>query len=112
MNYILKKKKKNKLNIFEIGGGTGTFALESLHYLKEYHPEIYKNTTYSIIEISEELSRIQKESISKLHPSVSQFYGNTSILDWNQPEKEECFIIGIEVMDNCFSLSFNLVSTS
>jgi SAM-dependent MidA family methyltransferase len=108
MNYILTNwEKKKKLKIYEIGGGNGTFALEALNYLKQQHYEIYKHTTYSIIEISEALSRIQMESISPIHSSVIQFYGNTSILDWNKQEKEECFIIGIELMDNCLFFSFS-----
>jgi SAM-dependent MidA family methyltransferase len=81
MNYILTNWEKKKLKIYEIGGGNGTFALEALNYLKQQHYEIYKHTTYSIIEISEALSRIQMESISPIHSSVIQFYGNTSILD-------------------------------
>ncbi len=52
VRYILRTRDTTKpLKIFEIGGGNGTNALHIMNYLMVYTPEVYKNTTYTVIEI-------------------------------------------------------------
>lgn len=56
----------NKLNekpfqIVEIGAGKGYLAHDILKYIKENHPEVYKNTEYILIEKSPYHIKLQKE---------------------------------------------------
>lgn len=45
------------------GAGLGTCAAGVLSYIKKHHPQLYSNTTYTIIEISEQLAIKQRERL-------------------------------------------------
>eukprot|EP00475_Leptophrys_vorax_P028134 TRINITY_DN4052_c0_g1_i4.p1 TRINITY_DN4052_c0_g1~~TRINITY_DN4052_c0_g1_i4.p1 ORF type:complete len:324 (-),score=79.61 TRINITY_DN4052_c0_g1_i4:681-1652(-) len=53
------KPEEHGLHFVEIGGGSGTCAVGVLSFLQEEHPEVYKNSSYTIVELSEELSKLQ-----------------------------------------------------
>ncbi|KAM9952920.1 hypothetical protein ACTFIR_007976 [Dictyostelium discoideum] len=107
-NYIIEKFKQikiknsdSKLKIYEIGAGSGTNALNILNHIRDNHKEIYENMEYKIIEISKPLAQKQLTRIKQSHPKLNINITNANILEWNQAEeKDECFIILTEVIDN------------
>jgi SAM-dependent MidA family methyltransferase len=48
----VRRAEADKMRVFEMGPGTGTFALSFLDYLKNYNGDIYKTVEYNLIEIS------------------------------------------------------------
>ena len=96
--YIVEQfKLKNSLylDIYEVGAGNGTLCQNILDYLREHEPIIYKKCRYNIIEISLRLSVIQRNKL-KSHAKVQVI--NKSIFEWDTLIKNDCFIIGLEVL--------------
>ncbi|ODV90069.1 hypothetical protein CANCADRAFT_24498 [Tortispora caseinolytica NRRL Y-17796] len=87
-----------RLNIYEMGAGNGTLMDNILSYLKLHHLDLYRRTTYNIIEITGQLAEKQKKVLAK-HPNRIKI-SNKSIFDWNTPVNEPCFFIAAEVFDN------------
>lgn len=93
--------------VYEVGGGTGTCAMNILATLKLHHPSIYERTQYHIVEISSELHKIQKsrlldefsDHVQCHHMSVFDMENRREEL-LNQQEKHHAFVIALEVMDN------------
>jgi len=93
-----RKSIKNPFRILEIGGGNGSFALNVLDYLEEHHPDEYNLCTYTIVDLSKNFCEVQQQRLAK-HKGKFKNY-NMSICDWDDKVEEECFIIGLEVLDN------------
>ncbi|WP_293445931.1 SAM-dependent methyltransferase [Persephonella sp.] len=55
---------EKKFQIVEIGAGKGYLAFDILKFLQENYPEVFKNTTYTIIEKSPYHIKTQKELLS------------------------------------------------
>lgn len=53
--------------VYEVGGGTGTNAMNVLNWLRREQPELYDRTEYTIVEISEQLAEQQRERVGALH---------------------------------------------
>mmetsp|Transcript_13853 Transcript_13853/g.23626 ORF Transcript_13853/g.23626 Transcript_13853/m.23626 type:complete len:325 (+) Transcript_13853:229-1203(+) len=93
-----------QLRIVEIGPGTGTNADSILEYLKNYHLDLYKSCSYTLVEISPGLALECEALMLKKH---SQLYNldqiqifNQSIFDFKVKESKHCFVIGLEILDN------------
>ncbi|KAL0074678.1 S-adenosyl-L-methionine-dependent methyltransferase [Phycomyces blakesleeanus] len=91
------------LIIYEIGAGNGTLMMNILDYIKEHEPSVYKRTQYNIIETSTKLAQIQSErqdiqEAKDKHACVK--ISNKSIFDWDTYVPEQCFFLGMEVIDN------------
>ena len=56
-----------KLNIVEIGPGTGTNADSILEFLKNYHLDLYKSCDYTLVEISDFLADQCRSLLSEKH---------------------------------------------
>ena len=52
--------------IVEMGAGRGTFAANVLQYLQRQHPDLFKNLTYIIVEISPRLQAEQRQRLSDI----------------------------------------------
>ncbi|KAH7302780.1 hypothetical protein KP509_23G086700 [Ceratopteris richardii] len=104
-NYILKNyNSKFPLQIFEIGGGTGTCAKNILDYLKIQGPVVYDKMKYISIEISRALANAQlktvhSERMHKSHFSV-ECRDACSQEGWGKVDENPCFVIMLEVLDN------------
>ena len=61
-----------RIEIVELGGGRGTNAGLILNYLEETAPDLYERLSYTIIDNSESLIELQKDSISKQQRHVSK----------------------------------------
>ncbi len=70
---IYQKINSDKFQIVEIGAGKGYLAHDILEHLKNKYPEIYKKTTYTIIEKSPYHIEIQKTILKEF-----------DIVDWKQ----------------------------
>lgn len=55
------------LVVYEVGGGSGTNALNVLDWLQREEPELYDRTEYTIVEISERLAALQRERVCAVH---------------------------------------------
>jgi Putative S-adenosyl-L-methionine-dependent methyltransferase len=53
--------KDHSLEIFELGGGRGTNAKHIMSYLRDKRPEIYNSLTYTLVDSSPSLHRLQKD---------------------------------------------------
>ncbi|KAI8379423.1 S-adenosyl-L-methionine-dependent methyltransferase [Radiomyces spectabilis] len=91
------------LIIYEMGAGNGTLMLNILDYIQKFEPSVYKRTQYNIIEISDMLAKQQMglqdmRDVSQRHDCVKVI--NKSIFDWNVTVPDQCFFLGMEVIDN------------
>lgn len=82
--------------IYEVGAGNGTLMRNIMDYVHTNSPEVYKDMTYSIIEISTALSRKQTLSAGK-HVTRLRFI-NQSIFDWNTRIDDKAYLIALEVI--------------
>lgn len=91
----------NQLRIFELGAGNGTNADLILDYIREKSEEIYFNTKYTLIEISKAMAERQQELLTQQHdPKVFEVIC-CDVTGWKGPITfDECFIIGLELLDN------------
>ncbi|ORZ24729.1 S-adenosyl-L-methionine-dependent methyltransferase [Absidia repens] len=91
------------LIIYEMGAGNGTLMMNILDYIQQYEPSVYKRTQYNIIEISGKLAERQSErqdvrELKDQHQCVKII--NKSIFDWDIHVPDQCFFLGMEVIDN------------
>jgi len=68
-NFILDKHSQmaepgSKLNILEIGGGTGTLARDVLDHVRSAAPQFYAQCSYTSVEISPQLARVQQSTVA------------------------------------------------
>ncbi|KAF4137322.1 putative S-adenosyl-L-methionine-dependent methyltransferase [Phytophthora infestans] len=93
---------RQELEIFEIGGGSGSNALHILNYLKEQAPDVYAKTKYTLIEISPVMAERQRNRVAVVHPEQCSVV-NQDILtfaDTHAPVNSQCFFLALEVLDN------------
>ncbi|KAF2548813.1 hypothetical protein F2Q70_00019399 [Brassica cretica] len=93
------------LKIYEIGGGSGTCAKGILDYIMLNAPErIYNNMSYTSIEISPSLAKIQKETVAQVGSHLSKFRVEcrdaSDLSGWRNVEQQPCWVIMLEVLDN------------
>ncbi|XP_051118024.1 protein arginine methyltransferase NDUFAF7 homolog, mitochondrial isoform X2 [Andrographis paniculata] len=92
------------LKIYEIGGGSGTCAKGVMDYIKLNAPtRVYDNMTYTSVEISSSLSKIQLETVGEVHSHSAKF--RVECRDASDPngwgvEQQPCWVIMLEVLDN------------
>lgn len=94
--YLLKYFPYEDFVIYEIGAGNGTLALDILDYLREDYPDVYERTQYNIVEISDNLAKLQKEKLNTAHPCVTVHH--KSIFRWDQLEPAPCYFLAMEVI--------------
>jgi hypothetical protein len=92
------------LRVYEIGGGTGTFARGFLDAIKREAPKVYESMRYTSIDISKRLCDQQSDRVRRAG------HGNdvhdarvgdaTSVQTWGATNEETCFVIALEVLDN------------
>lgn len=101
--YMIEEKVDGKpLCVYEVGAGSGALASDILDYIEAQHPDLYKEMTYHIIEISPRLADQQKRTIAKHIANAPDRIKvtNRSILDWQERESKDCFFLAMEVFDN------------
>eukprot|EP00191_Tetraselmis_sp_GSL018_P003404 CAMPEP_0177611364 /NCGR_PEP_ID=MMETSP0419_2-20121207/20447_1 /TAXON_ID=582737 /ORGANISM="Tetraselmis sp., Strain GSL018" /LENGTH=351 /DNA_ID=CAMNT_0019107079 /DNA_START=334 /DNA_END=1389 /DNA_ORIENTATION=+ len=104
LSYHLRHSDSNEpLEIFEIGAGTGTVALDILDHLRESNHEIYASARYTSVEISEELADRQRSKVEVFGGHAGKFkvqVGDaTSKETWKKSESL-CYVVALEVLDN------------
>ncbi|KDD76562.1 putative S-adenosyl-L-methionine-dependent methyltransferase [Helicosporidium sp. ATCC 50920] len=90
------------LFVYEIGGGTGTMALDFLDYVREFCPKVYATCRYTCVEISPLLAEAQAERVGKAHGSRFQVcVGDATVRStWKEDSADPCLILAFEVLDN------------
>ncbi len=88
----------DRLQIIEFGGGAGTCALNILDYLQWSHTELYANTKYTIIEISNHLHREQQRRVGRLHGKHFQSI-HMAASDWRHRVDGPVFVVALEVYE-------------
>ncbi|KAI8353490.1 S-adenosyl-L-methionine-dependent methyltransferase [Mortierella sp. GBAus27b] len=106
--YIVTEYKLNNyphkdLIIYEMGAGNGTLMLNILDYIQQFEPSVYERTHYRIIEISKKLAQRQGErqevrDVTRRHSCVEVIH--KSIFEWDTLVPDDCFFVGMEVLDN------------
>ncbi|PFH51872.1 hypothetical protein AMATHDRAFT_141696 [Amanita thiersii Skay4041] len=96
--YLLKYFPYEDFILYEIGAGNGTLASNILDCIRDEYPDVYDRTRYNIIEISESLTRLQRQKLSQTHPCSKVTH--KSIFHWCKREPAPCFFIVMEVVDN------------
>jgi SAM-dependent MidA family methyltransferase len=94
--YLLKYFPYEDFIIYEIGAGNGTLAMDILNYIRKEHSEVYDRTQYNIIEISENMVKLQKNQLCPAHPCVN--VAHKSIFHWDVREPAPCFFVAMEVI--------------
>ena len=94
--YLLKYFPYEDLNLYEIGAGNGSLAMDILNFIQRRHPEVYERTKYTIVEISASLAQKQRETLGKAHDCVEVI--NKSIFRWKKRESAPCFVVMMEVV--------------
>jgi hypothetical protein len=93
------------LRLYEIGGGTGTFARDLLGWLRAARPEAYAACRYTCLEISPALAAVQRRRVAgEAGHAAAQFevrVGDASDPGaWGPASGEECHVMMMEVLDN------------
>lgn len=92
---------EEKLIIYEIGGGTGTLALDMLNWLRLHAPNIYSKVTYTCLEISHSLATLQKQRLVEHQNKFDVRIGDAVTMDtWGGSNNESCWVIATEIFDN------------
>jgi 16S rRNA A1518/A1519 N6-dimethyltransferase RsmA/KsgA/DIM1 with predicted DNA glycosylase/AP lyase activity len=94
--------KDQRLEVFEIGGGSGSNALHILDYLKAHAPDVYSKVKYTLVEISPVMAERQRQRVAAAHPEQCTVV-NQDILtfaDVHKPVNSQCFFLALEVLDN------------
>ena len=91
-----------KFLVFEVGAGNGTLMKNIMEYLKKHEIDIFINSNYTIIEISNQLSQTQHNTLKSLDSDIQNRVRIVakSIFAWDTFVESPCFLIGLEVMDN------------
>ena len=112
VNYVLETHRGDEdedegletLRVYEIGGGTGTFATGFLDAVRRRAPKVYEKMRYTSIDISKTLvdaqsARVRASGHGKgVHTAV---VGDaTTVEAWGATKDEACFVIALEVLDN------------
>jgi len=112
-NYILKNRTgrlqsagsaqdAQPLRILEFGGGNGTNMGLMLDFIKSVDPQLYERTYAVLVDISEAMSERQRSHVDGKHPGRCSFVR----ADMSDPgtalegTDDECFVVGLEVLDN------------
>ncbi|KAL5702669.1 hypothetical protein ACHQM5_027854 [Ranunculus cassubicifolius] len=93
------------LKIYEIGGGSGTCAKCIMDYIMLNAPErVYKNMTYTSVEISPSLAKKQMETVGEVRSHLSRFKVEcrdaADRSGWGDVDPHPCWVIMLEVLDN------------
>ncbi|XP_057547389.1 uncharacterized protein LOC130825953 isoform X1 [Amaranthus tricolor] len=93
------------LKIYEIGGGSGTCAKGIMDYVMlNAPPRVYKNMTYTSVEISPFLAEKQIETVGQVNSHKSRFMVECRDASdrngWGDVQQEPCWVIMLEVLDN------------
>ncbi|KAF9606778.1 hypothetical protein IFM89_028154, partial [Coptis chinensis] len=93
------------LKIYEIGGGSGTCAKCIMDYILLNAPErVYKNMTYTSVEISSSLAKKQIETVGEIRSHLSRFKVEcrdaADRSGWGDVDQQPCWVIMLEVLDN------------
>lgn len=95
--------RRTPLVVFEIGGGNGTNAKHLLDYVKQAAPQIHREMSYTILEISPVLQSKQCEVLqehAKVARSVCVDAMQVSEAAAGLADDRPCFVVGLEVLDN------------
>ncbi|PKI85896.1 hypothetical protein MVES_000597 [Malassezia vespertilionis] len=88
------------LILYELGGGAGTLSCDILDYIEEVEPDVYAQTCYVIVEISERLATQQRERLARHIVNGVVEIVHRDFLQWDQHVPEPCFVVALEVLDN------------
>ena len=97
-NYKMTLFPYHDLVIYEMGAGNGTMMQNILDYIRDTDPEVYARTRFKVIEISNQLSRLQKQKAFEHLDRIEIV--NRSIFDWKEYVNSPCFFLALEVIDN------------
>lgn len=96
-----------KLDMIELGGGRGTNACLILDYLKTQKPELYSTLTYTLVDNSPTLHRLQKEKLGNSEHADRVRFEQKDLLDVAErrttivsKSDTPTIVLGFEVLDN------------
>ncbi|KHJ30837.1 putative s-adenosyl-l-methionine-dependent methyltransferase [Erysiphe necator] len=103
-NYRLVQYPYEDLIIYEMGAGNGTLMINILDFIRNTDPSVYSRTKFKIIEISENLARLQHQQLfrnadARGHLKKVEII-NKSIFEWDQIVASPCYFLALEVFDN------------
>ncbi|GMH37817.1 hypothetical protein BSKO_05690 [Bryopsis sp. KO-2023] len=91
------------LEIFEIGGGSGTCMVDVINHIQETEPKLLKTMKYTILEISQQLAAIQrKRAVNESLPAGCWEILNLDglAIDRILSNSGNASVIALEVLDN------------
>lgn len=95
----MRARNHTRLNIVEVGGGTGSNALHFLNHIQDRHPALYETMTYTLCEQTDTLCEAQTQLLSRDHSRVCRFF-HKDFLTWQTTMREPTVLFLLEVLDN------------
>ena len=94
----------SEVNIIEVGSGLGGNANSILNFFKNTNQEIYKNLSYTLIEISPISLEISRKYIEADHPQLVKkgqiIFENVDVFNSKLKSNKDCYVILLEILDN------------
>jgi SAM-dependent MidA family methyltransferase len=95
------------IHFVEIGGGTGTCAVGILDFLMNEYPEVYEHSSYTIVDLSTEMNKLQKSKLDSSGHECFQVVSESGVTmnprNWEffkANERDRVHVIALEVLDN------------
>lgn len=89
---------REPLVVYDVGAGTGNFALTFLDFLAQHYPDIYARCEYHLIDMNPVTIPQQQRRLVGHLPRVRLH--NISILNWREVESRRCVVLALEVMSS------------
>jgi hypothetical protein len=86
------------LAVIEFGGGNGTCARGILDHVQKVAPSVYKDMSYSIVDISPAM-QARCQSVTEAHPAACRLV-RASALAWHERVEGPCHVVAMEMLDN------------
>ncbi|WVQ85439.1 hypothetical protein IAT38_007604 [Cryptococcus sp. DSM 104549] len=99
-SYKLNHFPSEPLIIYEVGAGNGSFMVDALAYLRDFHPDVFERTSYRVLEISTALSELQRKRAEKEGLGKKVQVLNRDFFKWEGKDERPCFVVALEVFDN------------
>jgi len=93
------------LVVYEVGGGSGTCALDILDFFAAKAPDVYASMQYVTVEISEALAAKQESRVGQVESHRERYavWGghDAAVAEaWGAVDDSPCYVVMLEVLDN------------
>lgn len=90
------------LTVWEVGGGSGSLALNALSALREENPALYGGTVWASMDISQRLAEVQRRRVQGEHAGRHEVHVGDcmDVRSWEQLPGDVGVVVAVELLDN------------